>query len=55
MGGSKEIDPSLKLLMESGVDVDYPDKAHQTPYLKLYNSRFNEIAEMLRARGANVN
>ena len=49
------MDSCLKLLMESGAFIDYPDKSNQTPYLKLYSSRFDETAEVLRERGININ
>ena len=48
-------EPAVKLLMERGSRIDYPDEANQTPYLKLYNSRLDEIAEILRENGANIN
>jgi hypothetical protein len=44
----KSLEPAVKLLMERGSRIDYPDEANQTPYLKLYNNRFDEIAEILR-------
>ena len=47
--------PSVTLLLERNVNFDYPDEANQTPYLKLYNSRLDAIAETLRERGANIN
>ena len=50
-----DMHPAVALLLERGVNFDFPDEAHQTPYLKLYNSRLNEIAENLRGRGANIN
>ena len=47
--------PAVKLLLERDVNFDYPDEANQTPYLKLYNSRLDAIAETLRERGADIN
>ena len=41
--------------MDRGVNIDCADEASQTPYLKLYNAKLGEIAEILRERGANVN
>ena len=49
------IHPAVNLLMEKGANIDYPDEANQTPFLKLYNARLNTIAETLRAKGANIN
>lgn len=50
------MDSTVSLLMERGVNIDSPDEAQQTPYLKLYNNRITlEVAEKLRDRGANIN
>jgi len=49
------LEPAVKLLMERGSNIDYPDEANQTPFLKLYSSKLNEIAEILREKGANIN
>jgi len=50
------MDPAVSLLIERGVNIDSPDEANQTPYLKLYNNRRTlQVAENLRERGANVN
>lgn len=46
---------AVAVLLERNVNFDYPDEANQTPYLKLYNTRLNGIAENLRDRGANIN
>ena len=54
-GASVDMHPAVALLLERNVNFDYPDEADQTPYLKLYNSKMNAIAESLRERGANIN
>ena len=51
----KKLDPAVNLLMAQGARIDHPDEANQTPYLKLYNSRLDDIAETLRQKGANIN
>ena len=49
------IDKAVNLLIEKKANIDYPDEANQTPYLKLYNAQLREAAELLREKGANVN